>query len=172
MRNKVALVVIALVVLSGLAYSVPDVPHDLQVKLMLKILCVDRNFTRFGDPIKIGVTSDEFLAVLNGLRGKMEVKGKDFLPEKMLSLNDISKYKVIYVGENWSGQYKEAAERAIVNQSLMFCEVEAGVLAGGAVSFKVVETKPRIVVDINNARKQGTEFPASFLKITVLVGGL
>ena len=91
----------------------------------------------------------------------------------MVSLDDIAKYKVIHIGKNWDHIYTQASIWAAENKCLMFCETESGVInGGGAISFKVVGEKPKIVVNLKNSRVQGTEFPAIFLKNTVVVGGL
>ena len=169
MRKKCILLLATILVVSSLSYSA-DVPHKLQVTLMLKILSMDRNFDRFGDPIKIGVSSDSFLSVIKGKEG-IKVKGKKFVVEKMSSPSDIAKYKVVYVGKGWASQYSAAADAATKNQALMFCETEDAVLSGGgAISFKVVGNKPKIVINLGNVKNQGTNFPADFLKITVVVG--
>jgi hypothetical protein len=164
-------IAITLALLSTLALSA-DVPYDRQAKLMLKIISIDRNFARFGDPVKIGVSSDGFFKVIKGME-KMKIKDKNFVAEKMSSLDDIAKYKVIYVGKNWASDYTAAGKKATGNQCLAFCEEEAGVLTGGfAISFKVVKTSPKIVVNLDNVKKQGTDFPANFLKVTVVVGAI
>ena len=172
MRYKCVAVLVTLAILGTFA-ATQDVPANLQVKLMLKILSMDRNFDRFGDPIKIGTSSDELFKELDAIKGTLQVKAKDFVPEKMTSTADVANYKVIYVGKNWSSNYSDAAAKAAAAQCLMFCEAEEGVLTGGgAVSFKVVDGKPKIVVNLENSKKQGTDFPANFLKVTVVVGGL
>jgi hypothetical protein len=172
MKKRLILLVIVLMMVS--IYTIAqDVPLNLQARLMLKVLSMDRNFSRYGDPIKIGVSSDEFFKELAVCRGTLQVKGKEFVPEKMVSLDDISKYKVIHIGKNWSHIYTQASLWAAENKCLMFCETEAGVIkGGGAISFKVVGGKPKIVVNLTNSRNQGTEFPEIFLKNTVVVGGL
>ncbi|MCP5051568.1 MAG: YfiR family protein [bacterium] len=176
MRNKIILLFI-LTFLLGLGITTPaysaDVPAGMQVKLMLKILSMDRNFDRFGDPIKIGVSSDVFLSELNAVKGKLKIKKKDFVAEKMGSPDDIANYKVIYVGKDWAANYSAASSKAVENKALMFCETEDGVLSGGgAISFKVVAKKPKIVINIGNVKNQGTDFPSGFLKITVVVGSM
>ena len=172
MNKKVILFVTALMVVSVYMIS-QDVPLNLQARLMLKVLSMDRNFTRYGDPIKIGVSSDKLLTELESCRGSLQVKGKEIIPEKLLSLDDIARYKVIYISEEWAGSYTLASEKAAASKCLMFCETEAGVMSGGgAISFKIVEEKPKIVVNLKNSRNQGTEFPPIFLKSTVVVGGL
>ena len=171
MRNKLILLLIALFVLSFQTYS-QDVPKGLQVKLMLKILSYDRNFDRFGDPVKICSNSDSFIKEMNALKG-MTIKGKNFTVEKMSSPDDIANYKVIYVGKEWESNYATCSEKAAANKSLMFCETESAVMSGGGgISFKVVAGKPKIVLNNGNVKSQGTDFPAGFLKITVVVGSM
>lgn len=172
MRNKLVLFVIALLAV-GTILSAQDVPINVQVKLILKILSMDRNFSRFGDPIKIGTSSDEFMEELTAIKGKLKVKGKDFIVEKIDAVADVAKYKVVYLGKNWVANYKAVSEIASENQCLVFCQEAAGVReGGGAVSFIVVDEKPKIVVNVVNAKNQGTDFPAGFLKITLVEGGL
>jgi hypothetical protein len=172
MRNKLVLFAIALLI-AGNTISAQEVPLTLQGKLMLKILSMDRNFNRFGDPVKIGTSSDEFLEELNALKKAYKIRGKDFIVEKIASLDDVSQYKVVYLGKKWAANYKAASEIANDSKCLVFCQEEAGVTeGGGAVTFKVVDGKPKIVVNVVNAKSQGTDFPAGFLKLTVVVEGL
>jgi len=172
MKKVLFFSVLALALVNIQLYAV-DVPVSVQVKLMLKIISMDRNFDRFGDPIKFGSSSDEFVKEVNGLRGQMTVKGKDFVAEKMGNADDIAKYKVIFIGSEWASNYSALSGKAKANQCLMFCQDEDGVInGGGSISFKVVEDKPKIVVNLDNAKEQGSDFPAGFLKITVVVGGL
>lgn len=172
MKKTILLSVIALLLFSTQVFA-QDVPLEHQVKLMLKIISMDRNFDRFGDPVKIGVSSDEMLKEVSALVGKMKLKGKEFVVEKMNSVDDVANYKVAYAGSNWASQYSAVSAKAASNQCLIFCQTEEGVLSGGcSVSFKVVDNSPKIVVNLENAKKQGTDFPAGFLQITVVVGGL
>ena len=172
MKKRLILLVIVLM-MSSIYTIARDVPLNLQARLMLKVLSMDRNFSRYGDPIKIGVSSDEFLNELAACNGALQVKGKKFVPEKMISLDDIAKYKVIHIGKNWDHIYTQASMWAAENKCLMFCESESGVInGGGAISFKVAGGKPKIVVNLKNSKAQGTEFPEIFLETTVVVGGL
>ena len=171
MKSKIVFMVLVLFLFSSMAVA-QAVPASAQVKLMLKIASMDRNFGRFGDPVKIGVSSDAMLGELKPLAG-VKLKGKGFVAEKMSSLDDIANYKVVYIDKNWKNNYAAAAEKATTNQTLIFAAdsdyVESG---GGAVSFKVVGGKIKIVLNVGNAKKQGSDFPANFLKVTVVVGGL
>ena len=172
MNKKLFVWLTALMILSAYI-TAKDLPLKFQARLMLKILSLDKNLDRYGDPIKIGVSSDQFLKELMAGQGDVKVKGKNFLAEKMTSMDDIAKYKVIYVGKNWADDYPVAAGLAAANKCLMFCEEETGVLiGGGAISFKVVAGKPKIVISLSSARNQGANFPANFLKDIVVIGGL
>lgn len=172
MKKRSILLLIPLFLLVARAYPV-DVPISLQIKLMFKICSMDRNFSRFGNPIKIGVTSDEFLNEFNAVKGKLKIKGSDFEVTKMSSPDDVENCKIVYLGKNWAGNYPSVAKKAAVSKTLVFCQTEEGVDNGGAaISFKVIDKKPRIIVNLGNAKDQGTDFPAGFLKITVLVGNL
>jgi len=173
MKHKLMLLVVAVALLLCVQAYAGDVPFDVQTKLMLKIISMDRNFERFGTPVKIGCSSDECMKELNVLKASMKISGKDFLVEKIASPADVDKYKVVYIGKNMAGSLGAIASKAAANSCLVFSETEEGVTSGGAsVSFKVVDASPKIIVNLDNAKKQGTDFPANFLKVTVVVGGL
>ncbi len=146
-----------------------NVPAKLQVRLVLKILSMDKNKGRFGDPIKIGVSSD---LILNAFKGasEMKVKGKSFKVSKMSSPGDVNKYSVVYIDKNWSSNYGKAAQKAAASNVLMFCNEEDGIKgSNGAIAFKVIDGKPKIMVNIGNTKKQGSEFPVNFFKMAVIV---
>jgi hypothetical protein len=171
MKSKIVFMVLVLFLFGYTAFA-QAVPASAQVLLVLKITSMDRNFDRFGDPVKIGVSSDAMLSEFKAATGT-QIKGKTFVPEKMNSLDDITNYKVVYIDSNWKNNYDAAAEKAAGSQTLIFAAdsdyVESG---GGSVSFKVVGGKAKIVLNVGNAKKQGSDFPANFLKVTVVVGGL
>ena len=170
MKKLLSLFFIAIMVFS-FSLTAGSVNLKLQSKLLLKIVSYDKNFSRFGDPIKIGVSSDEMLAALKGLG--LKIKGKSFAAEKMASPDDIAKFKIVYIDENWKANYGAVADKAKAAQALVFCNdagfVESG---GGAVSFKLINNKPKIVVNLGNAKEQGTDFSSGFLKVTVIIGGM
>lgn len=171
MKKQVVLVLLAVLLTSTLVMA-QAVPAKLQVTLILKIISMDRNFGRFGDPVKIGVSSDALMAEFKANQG-VAVKGKTFVVEKMNALDDLNNYKVVYIDTNWSSNYAAAADKAKANKTLIFCAEENYVAAGGgAVSFKVVGGKPKIVINLANTKDQGSDFPANFLKITYVVGGV
>lgn len=150
-----------------------DVPPAAQVKLILKIASMDRNFARFGDPVKIGVSSDTYLDAFKQGLGKLKIKGKDFVVEKMASLDDLGKYKLVYIDTNWKSNYGAVGTTASANKILVFTSDPDYVQSGaGGIAFKVVEGKAKIVLNLGNVKDQGTDFPSNFLKVTYVVGGL
>jgi hypothetical protein len=171
MKSKIVLTLVILIFAGSITFG-QSVPVSAQVLLVLKIASMDRNFDRFGDPVKIGVTSDVMLSEFQAV-SHLKVKEKKFVVEKMNSLDDISKYKLVYIDANWKNNYSAAADKAGEGQTLIFAAETDYVESGGAaVAFKVVGGAAKIVLNVGNARKQGSDFPANFLKVTVVVGGL
>ena len=166
--KRILTITLVLLFMAGSLFS-QDVPAMLQVRLILKILSMDNNIDRFGGTIKIGVSSD---LILNAFKSAsdMKVKGKAFTVSKMASPGEIGNFGVVYVDSNWSGNYGAAASKAVSSKALMFCNDESGIKSNlGAIAFKVIDGKPKIMVNIDNAKKQGSDFPANFLKMAVLV---
>ncbi len=147
-----------------------QVPVELQAKLALKILTFDKNFQRYGNPIKIGVTSDSLYSAFKVLEGRMKVKGRDFIVGKLSSLSDISNYNVIYIGTNWKSKYAEAGAKAEEAKALAFGEDEECVKSGAAgVGFKVIGGKPKIIINVTSSKAQGSNFPATLLKMAIIL---
>ncbi|MCP4215794.1 MAG: DUF4154 domain-containing protein [bacterium] len=148
------------------------VKAEVQVKLILKIISFDRNIGRFGDPIKIGCSSDKMFAVIKS-ESNLKIKGKAFTVGKLETLDDIDKYNILYIDKNWEDNYKAACEKAIKHQALMFAASNLAVEAGNAaVAFKTVKGKPKIVMHLGIVIKMGTNFPANLLQLTMIVGNL
>ena len=168
MKNKIVLFVVIFLFLLPFAFS--EVPVALQTKLALKILTFDKNFSRYQDPIKIGVTSDELFNGFKSLEGTIKVKGRYFTVVKIDSPSKIGGISVLYVGNNWKSNYKKVSSAVKGKNILVFAEDEECVKKGVAgVGFKVVGGKPKILINIDAAKSQGTEFPATLLKIAFIV---
>ncbi len=169
--KKIFSLIIVVVLLLGISLNAADISFKLQSKLLLKIISYDKKLARFGDPIKIGVSSDKILTAIKA--NKLKIKGKSFVVEKMNSVDDMANYKVVYIDSNWKSNYADVTAKAKANSCLVFCNdsgfVESG---GGTVSFKLINKKPKIVVNLGNAKEQGTDFSSGFLKITVVIGGI
>lgn len=164
-------IVLVVFLFFGLSVSfAEEIPVKSQARLILKIITMDKNFDRFGDTIKIGVSSDEMLKAFKSIPATMKVKGKNFVVGKLNSLEDILKYSIIYIDSNWEKYYDESSEKAISNRVLTFCrDKKCAEQFGCAVTFKMIEHKPRILIKNSNARKQGTEFTKAFLEIAIAI---
>lgn len=166
--KKSAFIVIFLLFLSGIVHS-QGVPANIKVQFILKILTMDKKMNRFGDKIKIGVTSDEILGAFKGVSG-ITINGKPFIVTKLSSPGEVSNYNVVFIDTNWKGSYDAAGQKAAAGKALMFCSEEEGVKNNrGGIGFKVIDGKPKILSNINNIKKQGSEFPVNFYKMSVLI---
>lgn len=148
------------------------VQKDIQAQLILKIIGLDRNISRFGDPIKVGVTSKSMLRAIKRF-SKDPVKGKAVQPELMETLEEVGGYHVVYIDKNWAGNYKAACDIASGKKILMFAAEDDAVERGeAAIAFKTVFGKTKIVLNREVVRTQGSDFPAGFLQVTHVVGNL
>jgi len=142
---------------------------ETQSKLLVKIITYDKAIDRYGEPIIIGVSSLKMKKALNTLN--IKIKGKNFIVKKMDSIEDIKKYKVVYIDYNWQDKYEEIEKIIKTHHSLIFCNdsdfVETGV---GAVSFKTIKNRAKIIVNLGNAKNQGARFVPAFLRITIIIG--
>jgi hypothetical protein len=173
--RKIGLVLVAAVLFTaagmGLLYSQLAL-EDTQAKLILKIIPYDRNFSRFGDTVKIGVTSKKMLDALLEQK-KDTLRGKKLVIEMLKSLEDIPNYSVIYVDRNWSKDYETACAKAIEKKILMFCgSHEAVEKSQAAIAFRLLQKKVKIVLNIKVTKSQGTDFPSNLLKLSLVVGNL
>jgi len=134
----------------------------------MQLLQYDRAQSRFGNPIKIGVSSDDLLKEFNAKKGTKIAK-KDFEVEKMETIDDILKYKVIFVDENWSENYEAISAKSIENKILFIARRDDALAKGAGISFRKVANKPNMAVSVKNVRAQGSNFPANFFKVVVTV---
>ncbi|MCP5051648.1 MAG: YfiR family protein [bacterium] len=162
---------LAMIMGKGVMYS-KDVNADLQSKLILKMIAYDRNLARFGDPIKIGVSSKAMLDALQK-NGQAPIKGKKLSVAMLGSVGDIGNFGIIYADKNWKKDYGAACAAAIDKKILMFCNSYEAVENNQAgIAFRVVGNKPKIVLNIGVSKNQGTDFPSNLLKLTLVVGNL
>ena len=94
-----------------------SVQKDIQAQLVIKIASLDRNFGRFGDPIKIGVSSQAMERALKRF-SKRTIRGRTYTPEMMSSIEDIEKFHIIYIDKNWKEDYKTACDKEDID---VFC---------------------------------------------------
>jgi hypothetical protein len=146
------------------------VHETIQAQLILKIITFDRNFQRFSDPIKIGITSKKLLKAMQK-HSDITVKGKFIKIEELENPDNIPQYNIIYIDRGWEDQYGQIAAKASENKILVFCSSFQAVEKGyGGISFRAYQGKPKIVINLTAVREQGSNFPADLLKISFLVG--
>lgn len=140
-----------------------------QTKLVLKILQFDRKYARFGNPIVIGTNSDDVFDAFDALSGKATIGGINFSIEKMKGIEDAKKYKILYIDDNWSDKYAQIAKMAKENKALVITRKEDSLIPCGAISFRKVLNRPKILIHKGNLKAQGSKFSGSVLRIAIIV---
>jgi hypothetical protein len=149
-----------------------SVQKDIQAQLIIKIIGLDRNFARYGDPIKIGVSSQAMERALKRF-SKRTIREREYVPEMMSSIDDIERYHIIYIDKNWKENYKAACDKAVEKKILMFSADDDAVEKGEAgIAFKTILGATKIVINREVIKKQGSDFPAGFLQVARVVGNL
>ncbi|MCP5047467.1 MAG: YfiR family protein [bacterium] len=133
-----------------------EVDVKLQAELALKIVGIDKAKRV---PLIMGVTSGKYLKAFRDLKKEKIVKEIPFTVRMINSKKDISNFNAIFVGKNWKN-FRAVSSKARQHKVLMFCEVESQVTdpRGGAVAFKYIKKKPRIVLNMESAKLQGSQF--------------
>lgn len=140
--------------------------------IMLKIVSMDKNIERLGNPIDIGVSSNNLYITLKSLENKLKINGKPFITHKITSLKSAAQYKIIYLGKNWGRNGFTDMETLAENGCFIFCDDEKGLLFGSAsVLFKVIDKYPHVAINLENAEDQGADFRGEELEAIVLVRG-
>lgn len=164
-------IVILLASGNGFLFS-QSVQKDIQAQLIIKIVGLDRNFVRYGDPIKIGVSSQAMERAMKRF-SKRTIRDREFIPEMMTSLDDIDRYHIIYVDKNWKDNYAAACEKAKEKKILMFSADDDAVERGEAgIAFKTIMGATKIVINLEVIKAQGSDFAAGFLQVAHVVGNL
>lgn len=171
--KKFGFISMAILLASGSSFLFSQsVQKDIQAQLILKIVSLDRNFARYGDPIKIGVSSQAMERALKRF-SKRTIREREYLPEMMSTIDDIEQYHIIYVDKNWKENYKAACDKAVEKKILMFSADDDAVERGEAgIAFKTVMGATKIVINLEVVRKQGSDFAAGFLQVAHVVGNL
>jgi len=169
-KKKVFIIVFLSCLIGNICAFAQTVHNAVQAELIIKIIKLDRNFDRYKDPLKIGVTSKDMLKALMKYKNET-VKGKYIEPEALNSLEDISNYDIIYVDRNWKSDYEAAASKAIEHKILMFSSSVNAVEDGlGGITFRSFRGKPKIVINLKVVKQEGTNFPSELLKLCQVVG--
>lgn len=160
-------------------------PLPVQVGLLDKVAKYDRNLaTRGAEEItllvyrKLGdVTSekqtDQLLALIRGLRTiagiKAQVWARNYINAETLGA-DLDRYvpAVVILSAGLSDQAGDVAEQLAGRNVLSMSTVPADVRAGIVLGFDLVATKPEILINLRQARRQGVEFSASLLRLSTV----
>ncbi|MCP5106854.1 MAG: hypothetical protein GY950_25950 [bacterium] len=138
--------------------------------ILLKIISMDRNLQRFGNPIKIGVNSDKIFHQLKRCEKKYKINGITFKTGKFNSIETASQFNIIHITNKWKRNRFSAIETLAENGCFIFCEDETSILCGyAAVLFKVGNKYPHVAINLDNSADQGADFPEDLLDAIVIV---
>lgn len=170
MKNMFSLTLLLTFLLIGVQeLKSQTVSMKYQTQLILKILQFDRNHARFGNPITIGASSEEIVDAFKDLGSKSKLGSIPVSVEKMGSVADVGKYKIVYIDDNWSDSYANIAETAKANQILVISRKEDSLKPCGGISFRRVLNKPKILIHNGNLTAQGTKFPGNVMRIAIVI---
>lgn len=191
LRLKIPLVAIVSLILSAfalLAGQGNDLPPDLQVKLLLKILTFDRNLEERADSVvAVGIVYNEeseaskkarldFSAALEDYSEK-KVKG---LPVTHVSLeysswSDLSakirdySVSVLYITPGNSDNLKGVLKASRAQRALTACGVVGYVEEGISVGMVLKGKNPQILVNLPSAKAEGCNFSSQLLKLARVI---
>jgi len=166
--------VVALSLIIGLALmptsaAAQGVPADILTKLAIKVIGFDQNASRYGSPIKIGVSSDALLSAFEAVK-TLQINGRAFTAAKFGSAADVGKFDVVFVGAGQEGLAAAVAAAAKSGKILTLSETSSGVSKGLAVGFFVQDGKPKIAISPANVAACGASFPETLLRVSTVIG--
>lgn len=168
-RTGIVVFFIFLFFLHHFADTGQKAPVEKQMLLMLKLVTYDRNFERYGDPVKIGVTTGEAAEILKKHR-HIRLKGKKFVFRKIDKIDQVKNYHLVYMGKNWRSRYRKAADTAKKSKTLLVCQEVEALTNGGSVSFTLSASgQIQMWVNLPNAIQQGVDFSSDFLTLCWIV---
>ncbi len=132
---------------------------------------MDENFSRYGNQIIVGVSSEKMLKVFDSIPASLKVRGKNFFAKKISSKDDIYRYKVVYIDSNWRKYYSDIIKNNDnKTPPLIFCFDDSFLYNNsGSISFKIINGKPKILYNSKNIKTQGSVFNNKFLKIAIKI---
>lgn len=138
--------------------------------ILLKIISMDKNIDRLENPIKIGVTAKKIYEQLSALQGKMKINGRHFFVKRINSFKSAEGYKIIYICKNSSINRRPVIKKLARNGCFVFCEDEQNILFGeAAVLVKIIDRKPKVVINLDNVENQGADFPEEELYNLIII---
>lgn len=171
-RFMAAVLCSGLITAGGMSLEAQMVQRDIQAQIMLKIVSLDRNFERYGETIRIGVTSEPMLSALKRFSSQT-IKGRSFTVSLLTQLEEVGNFSIVYIDKNWKGNYSSVLEIAAAKKILMFVgEPEAVERGEGGIGFKTLLGNPKIAMNLEVVKQQGANFPANFLQMTLMTGNI
>lgn len=162
---------VALFFLVTVVFGGQTIPVHTKTRITVKVLAMDRNNGRYGNPVAVGVSSAAAYQAFK--QGSFRVRGRRVVPYRMKRLADARRFRVLFIDTNWAGFYQAVSSIAKQNKAIVICINPAPVEQGLAtVSFQAIGGKARIMLNLTHAKQVGCSFSARFLKITRVVGGL
>jgi hypothetical protein len=138
--------------------------------VILKMISLDRNIHRLGDPIQIGVASDKVLAALNRLEDCLKVRGRRFRAYGIRTLKDALRYPVVFIARGSGVDRPSVMEELSLSRCLIFTDDERHILFGyAAVLLTIKDKRTCVAVNLDNASQQGTQFYEDHLDMVTTI---
>jgi hypothetical protein len=160
----------------------PEVPLELQAELMAKVVKYDRNFvTRVGDAVTVWVVfrpgvadservSRQMMAALGAQATLGGVKHTDELVpftgvDKLTGAAKEKKAAIVIFAPGFDVEAVALAKGFEGWDGLTVTTTSAGVEKGFVLGFDLVSGKPRMLLQLTQARKQNADFKAEVIRI-------
>jgi hypothetical protein len=166
-----------------------DLPAAKQAELLLKILTYDRNLgAKAGSELAIGIVYDptdrDSAKATTDFGGALfQYKGKTVkqLPVKYYTIEytnttDLERFvkqkgiSVLYIAPGNARNLASILELSQDMNLTTLTGVPDYVRKGAAVGLALAQDKPRILINLESTRAEGTEFDASLLRLATIVG--
>lgn len=138
-----------------------EIKEEALAKLIIKIISYDKNFSRFGNPIKIGTTSNKLAITFSKIK-PLKIKNINCTVKKVTTTNFKGVNILIVDSKDFSDEMKKYAEE---NKILVFGDKVEDIKKGASFTFFLNEGKPKIAASLDNIKAQGSKYPANFLNI-------
>jgi hypothetical protein len=159
-----------------------SVPPDVQAELVSKVVRYDRNFAaRAGDRVRVLILSKSGGADSARTAGRL-VQALSALPDIGGIGQDVStatypgatqirdrcksdRLSIVYLTDELGAEVPALAEALNGSDILTISAVAAHVPAGVVLGFDLVSGKPKLLVNLQQARRQNVDFKADLLKL-------
>jgi hypothetical protein len=188
-KNIILLFLFSLLALASTSFAQHvSVPIDLQVKLLPKILSLDKNFdkTQGGKKVRIGIIYD------GSLRNSVKTKNEVFKESKenqlklknsdivfvSIDLSNIESLDEVLLNNNLYAVFilplrgydiSSISKICRSNKIISFTSVPEFISQGVSVSFDIVNEKIKISINLQAAKAEGANFSSHLLKIANVI---